>query len=256
MKKPVSHAGSDTIICAATPAFLHGFGSNFSGPLIYNWTPRIPLFAFTSVDSSQAIVRPDSSMDFVFNVRDNYGCSFSVFDTMRVFIDPPVPAFAGNDTNALLGKPHHMKATGGVAYEWTPTAPLDNPNIPNPTAILYNDTYFRVTVTDAAGCKGSDDVFLKVYDGPAYYLPNAFTPDNNGINDIFYPTTVGMKFTDFFMIYDRYGEIMFQTREFQKGWDGTYKGKPALMGTYVWIIKGTDEKGKVVEMRGTVTLIR
>lgn len=256
LKKPVANAGADTIICAGTPALLHGSASNYSGPLIYNWTPRIPQFLFVTPDSTQAIVRPDSTMNFFFNVKDDYGCNFSVFDTMKVFIDPPVPAFAGNDTNALLGQPHHLKATGGVNYSWSPAGPLNNANISNPTAILYNDTYFRVTVTDAAGCSAFDDVFIKVYEGPTYYMPNAFTPNGDGLNDVLYPTTVGMKFTDYFMIFDRYGELMFQTREFQKGWDGTYKGKPADQGTYVWIIKGRDENGKLVEMKGTVLIIR
>jgi gliding motility-associated-like protein len=113
-----------------------------------------------------------------------------------------------------------------------------------------------VLVTDAIGCKAFDDVFIKVYEGPNYYLPNAFTPNGDGLNDIFLPVPVGMKSTDYFMIYNRYGEILFQTRAWMQGWDGTFKGKPAPQGTYVWVIRGHDENNQLMELKGTVTLIR
>lgn len=256
LHKPNAYAGNDTTICSNTVAFLNGSAGNYSGPLIYNWSPKPSTFIYVSPDSSRAAVTLDTSQSFIFNVKDNYGCNFSVFDTMRVFVAPPIPAFAGNDTNALLGKPHQLKASGGVGYEWSPAGPLNNAHIANPKATLYTDTYFRVTVSDSYGCKAFDDIFIKVYEGPAYYLPNAFTPNGDGLNDIFMPEPVGIKFTDYFMIFNRFGETIFQTREWHKGWDGTYKGKPSSPGTYVWIIKGRDENGNPMEFKGTVNLIR
>ena len=256
LNKPIAFAGNDTTICAKTPAFLHGSAFNTSGPVLYTWAPITPLLTFVSPDSSQAVALPDSSQEYIFNVRDNYGCNFSVFDTMKVFIDPPVPAFAGNDTNAVLGQPHQLFATGGVSYMWSPSVNLNNPFAQNPRATLFNDTYFRVTVTDAIGCSGFDDVFIKVYEGPTYYVPNAFTPNKDGLNELFRPIPVGMAQTDYFMVFDRYGTLVFQTNQWLKGWDGTIKGKDALMGTYVWMVKGKDKIGKVVQMKGTVLLMR
>ena len=150
-------------------------------------------------------------------------------------------------------------ATGGgigASFLWSPAGPLNNPFIANPLAVLLNDTYFSVLVTDSLGCAESDYVFVKVYEGPTYYLPNAFTPDGNGLNDIFMPIPVGIKSTDYFRVFNRYGVLMFETRQWMKGWDGTIKGKPAASGTYVWMVKGIDKNGNLVEMKGTVILLR
>ena len=156
----------------------------------------------------------------------------------------------------MAHKPHQLLASGGVSYIWSPTQPLNNPFIQNPVAILSNDTYFTVTVTDAVGCSASDGVFIKVYDGPEYYLPNAFTPNGDGLNDVFRPIPAGMKSTEFFRVFNRNGQLVFQTNRWLEGWDGKFKGKNADQGTYVWSIKGYDVNGRLVEMKGTVILLR
>jgi len=253
LHKPIPLAGKDTTICYKSFAILNGSVANTSGPVTYAWTPSATVVPPTL---PIAVATPDSTQQYVLTVKDSYGCNFTVTDSMWVIMEAPVPAFAGNDTTALLDQPHHLKATGGVSYLWSPAGPLNDPTLQKPTAILHNDTYFRVWVTDAIGCKAFDDVFIKVYAGPEYYLPNAFTPNGDGLNDIFRPIPVGMKSTDYFMVYDRYGELLFQTREWMKGWDGRIKGKDAPMGTYVWIIRGHDENNQLMEKKGTVTLIR
>ena len=79
---------------------------------------------------------------------------------------------------------------------------------------------------------------------------------NNAIVRGSRPVPVGIAQTDYFIVYNRYGEMIFKTNQFLKGWDGIYKGKKALAGNYVWLIKGKDTYGKVIEMKGTVILIR
>ena len=109
---------------------------------------------------------------------------------------------------------------------------------------------------DIGGCKGFDTVFVKVYKGPEYYLPNSFTPNNDGVNDIFRPIPVGIVSTEYFKIYNRNGLLLFQTNIWLKGWDGKYNGMSQPIGTYVWLIKGVDKRGNVIEKKGTVVLIR
>ena len=256
LHKPVPNAGADTTICAKTPAFLHGSASNTSGQVYFTWAPVSALLTYITPDSSWAMVLPDSSQQFIFTIKDGYGCNFNVSDTMKVFIDPPVPAFAGNDTNAVRGVPHQLLASGGATYLWSPTGSLNNPFIQNPLATLFTDTYFRVKVTDVFGCSATDDVFIKVYEGPTYYVPNAFSPNGDGLNDIFRPIPVGISVTEYFNVFNRLGELVFQTNQWLKGWDGKYKGKDALAGTYAWVIKGIDRNNRAVEMQGTVILIR
>jgi gliding motility-associated-like protein len=252
-QKPVPFAGNDTTICYKTNALLHGSASNLSGTVNYSWSPA------DSLDTPNAAVtnaRIDTTRTFYLTVTDNYGCNFSVVDSMTVTMMPQLVVFAGNDTNAILNRPHQLMASGGVNYVWSPAGPLNNPFIANPLATLSNDTYFTVTVTDAIGCIDDDDVFIKVYEGPMYYLPNAFTPNGDGLNDIFVPIPVGIQSTSYFRVFNRYGQLMFQTTEWMKGWDGTFKGKTAEPGTYVWMIKGVDKNGADIEMKGTVILLK
>ena len=256
MHKPVANAGRDTAICANTTATLKGTATNLSGTVNYSWSPPATL---TTPNAAITLANPDTTQQYFLTVTDNYGCNFSVTDSMWVYQQSPVNAFAGNDTNAVLGKPHQLMATGGgigASFLWSPAGPLNNPFIANPLAVLLNDTYFSVLVTDSLGCAESDYIFVKVYEGPTYYLPNAFTPDGNGLNDIFMPIPVGIKSTDYFRVFNRYGVLMFETRQWMKGWDGTIKGKPAASGTYVWMVKGIDKNGNLVEMKGTVILLR
>lgn len=253
--KPVVDAGKDTAICYKTNATLSGSAGNLSGTVNFAWSPPDSL---STPNAPTSFVRMDTTRQFTLTVTDNYGCNFSVSDSVTIFMQPLFVAFAGNDTNAILGRQHQLKASGTNAtdFVWSPAAPLNNPFIANPLAILHSNTSFYVHVTDAIGCTDDDTVFIKVYEGPNYYLPNAFTPNGDGLNDVFGPTIVGMESTGYFRIFNRYGTIIFETKDLSKNWDGTLKGKPAASGTYVWMIKGIDVNGSVVEMKGTVILLR
>jgi hypothetical protein len=183
------------------------------------------------------------------------GCA----DTALFFFTklPPVIAFAGHDTIAMSGTPHQLFATGGVNYSWTPVFALDNASIQNPMATLNADQQFIVTVTNEIGCAGFDTVFLKVYDnGPTYLVPNAFTPDGDGLNDIFRPIPVGIVKTDWFKIFNRYGQQIYSNNKYLYGWDGTINGIKQPTGTYVWIVSGYDQSGNAIVKKGTVILIR
>jgi gliding motility-associated-like protein len=251
--KPVPEAGKDTTICFNTFAYLKGSASNLSGSVNYNWAPASMV---TPANAANAIARPDTTRYFYLTVTDNYGCNFSVVDSVKITMRDPVPAFAGNDTIGMYKKPHQLEATGGVSYVWTPAAPLNNPFSRTPLALLDHDQYFEVLVKDEIGCSAVDGIFVKVYEGPTYHLPNAFTPNGDGLNEIFRPIPSGIQSTEYFRIFDRYGNLIFQTREWMKGWNGNLQGKPAPTGTYVWSIKGIDVNGSPVDMKGTVILIR
>lgn len=253
LHKPLVDAGKDTAVCYKTNALLNGTATNLSGSVNYSWSPPDSL---NTPNTASTIARIDTSRKFILTVTDNYGCNFSVTDSIWVYMMPPVVAFAGNDTNAIRGRPHQLQASGGTNYVWSPAGPLNNPYSANPLATLFSDTYFTVTAFNAIGCSGDDVVFLKVYDGPNYYIPNAFSPNGDGLNDIFRPVPVGIRSTEYFRVYNRYGQLLFETSKWLDGWDGTYKGKKALPGTYTWMIRGLDTNGKLIEMQGTVILIQ
>lgn len=251
--KPIANAGLDTLICWKSPAVLRGSVIRTSGPVSFLWSPPGRL-----LDSSAATTpaQPDTTQQYVLEVSDNYGCGFKVYDTVLITMLPPVAADAGHDTVAVEGVPHQLFGGGGVTYVWTPANVLDNPFAQDPKATIFTDTRFTLYVQNIAGCLGTDDVFIKVYKGPTYYLPNAFSPNADGLNDVFRPTPVGIVRTNYFRVFNRYGELMYDTKEYRQGWDGTFKGKKQDQGTYVWMISGLTRDGKTLEMKGTVILIR
>lgn len=253
LKKPVVNAGADTLICDKATAILRGAATNLSGTVNYLWSPAARV---TNANTSVTTTTANTTQLYTLTVTDNYGCNFKVTDDVLVTMRPPVVAFAGNDTVAVYGVPHQLFGSGGSSYLWSPANNLNNPALQNPLATLFNNTRFTVLVKNDIGCSNTDDVFVKVYKGPTYYVPNAFSPNNDGLNDIFRVTPVGITSTAYFMVYNRYGELVFKTDKPQQGWNGTYRGKQAIAGSYVWMIKGTDYTGKIIEMKGSVLLIK
>jgi gliding motility-associated-like protein len=187
-------------------------------------------------------------------VSNNNGCA----DTARFYFTklPQVVPNAGRDTIATAGLPHQLYGSGGVSYSWSPAAPLNLSTSQSPIATINQDQLFILTVYNEIGCAGFDSVFVKVLDGPAYFIPSSFTPNGDGLNDIFRPVPSGIVRTEWFKIFDRWGRMIFTSNKWLEGWNGTYNGREQPVGTYVWIIKGTDKYGEIIERKGTVILLR
>jgi gliding motility-associated-like protein len=165
-------------------------------------------------------------------------------------------ARVGNDTIVAFGQPLQLTATGGEYYQWLPADGLDNPEIADPVAILYGDMQYIVKAYTSFGCPTYDTIRIKAYKNPGIYIPNAFTPNNDGHNDRFHPVAAGIRSMDYFEVFNRLGQRVFRSQDAGQGWDGTLDGKPQPMGTYVWIIRGLDYLGKMHSEKGTVELIR
>jgi gliding motility-associated-like protein len=255
LHKPIPNAGKDTIICNNTTAILYGSVTNTSGDVKYLWYPSTEV---TDPYSPITAVSPNDikTNTYFLQVTDTYGCNFKVIDKVNVTMNPPVLAFAGNDTVASAGVPLQLYGSGGIKYLWSPANVLNNPIIQNPIAVLTEDTKFNLIVRDTLGCTGTSSVTVKVYKGTNYYVPNAFTPNGDGLNDVFKAIAPGIQVTDHFRIFNRWGKLLFETRDARKGWDGTYLGVPQPTGVYVWMIRGINVSQKLIELKGTVTLVR
>jgi gliding motility-associated-like protein len=177
-----------------------------------------------------------------------------------VRVVPPVVANAGNDTVVVAGQRLQLNGTGGATYQWLPSTFLNNPNLSNPVAVFdrQQETFrYILTASTPEGCKDTDTIGIKIFKtDPGFFVPTAFTPDNNGLNDAFKPIAVGMASFDFFKVYNRWGNEVFSTNISSKGWNGTYKGQLQEAGVFVWVVQGTDFTGKKHFQKGTVTLIR
>jgi gliding motility-associated-like protein len=168
-----------------------------------------------------------------------------------------VKAFAGNDTVAVIGQPLQLLATGGLNYSWSPTSFLNNGLIPDPVARLNDDISYVVRVATKEGCFAFDTVKVKVYKTPPeIFVPTAFTPNDDGLNDRLIPIPVGIAKIVYFKVYNRYGELVFSTEEIGRGWNGVYKGRDQGNESFVWHALGVDYLGSPVFRKGQSTLIR
>jgi gliding motility-associated-like protein len=182
------------------------------------------------------------------------GCfSDSISGDITIF---STDVFAGKDTIAAAGQPVQLNATGGLSYTWTPASALNDPNINNPIAILNATQIFTVKAFTPEGCESYDDITVNIYKGPDIYLPNAFTPNGDSKNDFFKGTVVGIKQFNYLKVFNRWGQIIFSTSDYNKGWDGTWQGKNQPAGVYVVLSNGIDFKGNIIDKRQTVLLIR
>ena len=166
--------------------------------------------------------------------------------------------YAGDDTIIVKGEQVQFHATGGIQYTWSPNEYLEYNSTDDPIG-YFADTgkyTYVVSVLSAYGCYGTDTVNVLVVDHPAFYLPTGFSPNGDGLNDIFRPLAIGYKTLKFFRIYDRWGEEVYYSTTLNDGWDGTYNRHRAALGTYYWQIGYIDRYGKDGNMKGCVTLVR
>jgi len=243
-KKPMLGTDKSIRICFGSSADLSTlYATNgYNVSWTHNTLPVVNSSAITNAGTYQLIV------------LTSYGCA----DTAQVdlIIQPKVIAHAGNDADAEYNIPYQLLGSGGVTYQWAPANLLNDPFIANPLATITANSSFILMVKDEIGCTAFDTVNIRVLNGPTFYVPTAFTPNGDGLNDIFRPTPVGISSLDFFRIFNRYGELVFETSELGKGWDGIYKGVRQNTGNFVWSLKGTDRKGQVKILKGNVMLIK
>ena len=251
---PTAVVQPDTVLCYGQSVTLHG-----SGGLYYYWTPVT--YLDNSSSSNPVVVSPKSSISYSLKVVDSKGCSSLNPASVKVSVTPPSKLFAGNDTSIVMNQPFQLLAqdvnkSGFANYTWSPRDGLNNPFIANPITTLDHNTTYAVVASTPAGCIGTDEINVTVYKGPEIFVPNAFSPNGDGLNDILKPILVGIKEFKSFVVYNRYGEKVFYTSEKNRGWDGNLKGQQQKADSFVWFAEGVDDKGNIITRKGSVLLLR
>lgn len=200
--------------------------------------------------------RADTFYKVTLTVGTDKGC---LATTERyVYLYAPPPTLYTHDTILTHGQIFQLHAPNyfETKYSWYPADGLDNPFIQNPVVKWNKDIVYYVKMETSQGCIRNDSIKVRYFNGPDIYVPNAFTPNGDGKNDIFRPIPVGMTRIFFFRIFNRYGQMVFSTTQYLKGWNGLVNGQAAPIGTYVWEIKGEDFNNHPIFKRGTVLLLR
>ncbi|MEP6700013.1 MAG: PKD domain-containing protein, partial [Bacteroidota bacterium] len=250
---PGADAGLSPTICYNTSAQLNAIivGSSF------NWSPTSYLNNPTILNP---ISTPPRTTQYVLSVYDTLGCPKPGRDTVVVTVNPKIKAFAGRDTTVVVGQPLQFNGSGGVNYVWSPSTGLNNTRIFNPIGIYtveIDSVKYKLVVSDAIGCADSAYVIVRVFKtNPSVFVPTAFTPNNDGRNDVIRPIAVGIQKINYFSVYNRWGQLVFTTTENKQGWDGRINGRLQNSGVFVWMVSAVDYLGKNIFLKGTVALIR
>jgi gliding motility-associated-like protein len=189
-------------------------------------------------------------------VSNTQGC---IDTTSKVILIDPFNPNVGNDTMIVKNQSVYFNGAPGVNYLWTPSTYLSDPFISNPIGTYPETGIYEYVVSaenPATGCKATDSIKVEVISNGFFTAPNAFTPNNDGVNDDFKLLIVGFKKINYFRVFGRYGELLFETEDIKKGWDGTYRGKPVPLGTYFWVASGVNFLDQVQLSKGDVIVIR
>lgn len=250
---PVPNAGNDIKICYGDDVQLQG-----SGGVSYQWAPSQGM---QSAETATPLIRNlTESTTYSLSVVDNNGCPSVSPDEVRVTVTPEAVVFAGDDVTVQMNQPHQLNAvdvngSGFTEYLWSPASGLSNSTIQSPVARLVATQRYTVTARTPQGCTASDEIYLNVYSKSELYVPTAFSPNDDGLNDRLYVIPVGLTTLTRFSIFNRQGQQMFTTTNSQLGWDGRWKGKLQNAGVFVWVAEGIDDQGNKIIRKGTVTLV-
>src|SRR5690606_17611516 len=189
--------------------------------------------------STQVLVSPPVPTWFVATVTSPTGCTW----TDSALVD--VSLMSGAGVTATVDQPVVLPGTTvqllatpgtGVTYAWQPAAVVSNPAIAAPTAVVHSTTTFVVTVSDGV-CSRTDSVQVRVHElvcaDPDIFVPDAFTPNGDGHNDLLFVRGRHIASMEL-KVFDRWGEVVFQTEDPAEGWDGSYKGKPVDPAVFVY----------------------
>jgi len=243
-------AGMDTTICLGGNAKLVG-----SGGIIYDWQPGNSL----NQQQQNPISTPWETTIYSLRVIDSLGCVD--WDTVTVFVNRPPVIFASNDTGICEGNSIMLSTslTAGnlfdsLSYLWSPSTELSDSNTTSVISMPTSSTEYQVIVTNS--CGSDTEIIMVDILNCEVYAPNAFSPNDDGENDLFMLRTAGV--SGFLLkVYDRWGNKVYQSQDINAGWDGsTTNNKLANSGVYIYVATGTYFDGSAIDLKGNLTLIR
>jgi gliding motility-associated-like protein len=181
------------------------------------------------------------------------GCRDSATQDIRILPTPSINL--GPDKNVLEGDQIALSPISvvgsGLVYTWLPATYLNSASAAVPLCTPTNDINYTVKIVSSDGCQATDNLFVKVVKD--FIVPNTFTPNGDGINDKWLIENLYLYPNYRVQVFNRYGQMLYDTKNYNTPWDGSYKGKPMPSGAYYYII---DLNGSRTVKKGYVTIIR
>lgn len=230
------------------------------GDLSYMWTPTSSILEGANSDSP--VVSPDVTTTYVVKITNEFGCEY--FDSVEVAVDRvmPPPQITSSPDTIYLTDSTQLEVIGGPynTYEWFPEEGLSCTDCPDPKASPEFDMEYGVWVTNLRGCVDSAFITIGVLrpncDETDIFVPNAFSPNGDDINDIWGVRSNFVDELDIY-VYNRWGEMVFESHGFPAApWDGTHEGEFLEPDVYAYYIKVICVDQAEYTTKGNVTLIR
>ena len=252
--KVTAVVGEGSEICDDEPAALE-----VSGAQTYEWTPANVL---NNATSPKPIANPHTPT--IFRVVSSEGSCIPDTDFVKVVVFPKPTVRATGATTIIAGSDAPINAEGDHIHTflWKPSETLNCSDCPNPIARPNKTTKYVVVATTEHNCQDSADVTIKVIcDQSQLFMPNTFTPNGDGMNDVFLPRGVGFDKLRSFRVYNRWGEVVFEKTNMTLndkaiGWDGTFRGQALPPDVFVYTVEADCDDGEVIRWKGDITLIR
>ncbi|MGB0402597.1 MAG: PKD domain-containing protein [Salibacteraceae bacterium] len=246
---PIVNGFGDTSICVGDSARLYSNGARF-----YQWAPRNYVDSFQIQNPKAA---PQENQLFkVFGVDSNQ-CVNS--DDVWVVVQQIPEVVLPSDQVIIIGEEFEIvpNSKNGTVYRWEPSTGLSCSDCPNPIAQPLENTTYTLYLSDSLGCFEAIQYFtIEVQPKFSVDVPEMFTPNGDGINDVISPNGWGIKSVLEFKVFNRWGELLFEATPQQPGWDGYYKGNLQNIETYVYYVKVISYEDEVISKEGFFSIVR
>jgi gliding motility-associated-like protein len=251
----VSTQSTDTI-CVGESIQLKATGTQQ-----YTWSPATGL---SNPNIPNPIATPTTTTVYTVTGRDAKSC-FTSTQTSSIIVYAYPTVAVGSDIKIAVGTPVTLNPvlTGpATSYQWSPAAGLSCTNCLSPIALPKVTTNYKLTVSNEGGCSATDAMTITVLCGRGnLFMPNTFSPNGDGSNDVYYPRGKGIQTVRSLRIFNRWGEMVYRRENFNANdpsaaWDGRYLGKALPPDVFVYMIDVVCENQSIVTVKGDIALIR
>ena len=253
--------GRDTV-CVNQSASFSGQLSQADSTIKWQWAMGNGTTAQTQTATATYTSTGNNNIQLI--ATNKIGCGDTAVHVVNV-APPPTASPAVNPLTIISGGSVqlNMNYTGPIVnYTWLPLQNIDCPTCPNPTVNPQFTTLYKVKVEDKYGCSNTGEITVQVIcNGQNFFIPNTFSPNGDGSNDVFYLRGTGLFRVKALRVFNRWGEVVFEKREFpvnnpSYGWDGTYKGKKGNADVYIYQLELMCNNGELIKYSGNIALIR
>jgi gliding motility-associated-like protein len=252
--KTDSRVGEGGEICDDEGMTIQAFDAQW-----YEWSPAEDV---SDPKSPTTFASPHKTTNFMVVAYE--GSCIPDTNYIKVIVHPKPIVRATGETTIIAGKSTPIEASGELIkrFEWVPASSLSCDDCPNPQANPTKTTTYNITAYTDKNCADSAKVTIYVVcDNSQLFIPNTFTPNGDGQNDVFYPRGVGLDQVAAFRIYNRWGQVVFERTNMKlndkaSAWDGTFGGKELSPDVFVYTVEAVCDNGEILKLKGDITLVR